>query len=149
MLVRDGTCVRGHWEGRGTFGVTDGVAVLWGCHRRRMAQGWLRWDGFELWAVPRCPRLTPGLLEATENSNSLFFGKAGSTGSRGEGMWIPRDADVRPDHGKESCGFSIPSCYTAPGASHLYFSQGNNPASVFIQTLPGMRVAIGRLLSSK
>lgn len=115
------------------------MAVLWGCHRRRMAQGWWRWDGAELWAVPRCPRLIPGFCWAFGGSGKFklpFFGKAGSTGGHGEGVGIPRDADVRPDHGKESCGFSIPSCYTALGASRLYFSQGNNPASVFIQTPP-------------
>lgn len=64
-------------------------------------------------------------------------------------MGIPRDADVIPDHGKESCGFSIPSCYTALGASRLYFSQGNNPASVFIQTPPGDVGRYGEALGLK
>lgn len=91
------TCVWGHQEGQGTFGVTNSMAVLWGCHCRPMARGWLSLP--QLQAIPCSPRLIPGFWRQWK-IQIPFFGKTGSKGSRGEalkGMSIFRDADLRPD----------------------------------------------------
>lgn len=100
-----GVSVRGRWEGQGTFGVTDGVAAPSGHHHKPTAQGWLCGDGTEpapaLGSSP-LPWAHVGLLEAEENSSSLFLGKAGICGEALEGLWIPRDADVRPEHGRRA-----------------------------------------------
>ena len=99
VLVRDRTCARGHWEGQGTFGVTDSMAVLRGHHHRRMAQGWLCWDGSEPALALGCSPLLqgqPGVLWGFWRQWKIqtpFFGKAGSRGISGEAL--KGDADTQ------------------------------------------------------
>lgn len=88
------TCVRGHQEGQGTFGVTNSTAVLWGCHCRRMAQGWLHFS------CSACPsfRLFPALLgsfQGFEDSGKFKFPFLGRLNQR--------EAVVRLSRG---CGYS-------------------------------------------
>lgn len=146
--------MRGHREGQGIFGVTDGRAVLWGHHHRQMTQGWLRWDGSEPAPALGCSVLSqvhPGVLWGFWNGKIIFpfLGRLDQRESCGEalkGMWIPRDADVRPDLGKESCSFGIPSCYTCSSVPATYILSRE-----IISHIPsckhslGMQVGVGRL----
>lgn len=78
-------------------------------------------------------------------TQSLFWGSKERAVVTLRGMWVPKGADVGADHGKEGCSTQIPSCYTLHCAHHLYFKQANNLTLISTQTLPGVRVAAGRL----
>lgn len=85
----DRTRLRGHQEGQGVFGVTDSSAVLWGRNHRRMARGWLRWDGSEALGCSPLSQVHPEVLWGFWRQWKIqtpFFGKAGSKGSHGEAL---------------------------------------------------------------
>lgn len=155
MLVRDRTCAWGHREDQGTFGVTDGMAVLWGHHRRRMAQGWLCWDGSEpalaLGCSPRC-RLSLGFCGAFGGSGKSklpFLGRLDQGGSLvrlSRGCRYPGTQMLDLTTGRRTVASKYPPA-TQPSVPVTYILV-REIILIFMQTLPGhaccYREALGR-----
>lgn len=155
VLVRDRTCAWGHREGQGTFGVTDGMAVLWGHHRRRMAQGWLCWDGSEsalaLGCSHRC-RLSLGFcgtFGGSGKSKLPFLGRLDQGGSLvrlSRGCGYPGTQMLDLTTGRRTVASKYPPA-TQLSVPVTYILV-REIILIFMQTLPGhacrYREALGR-----